>query len=32
MKTDLGPVLQDHGYELGDTVTLCTNCSIKLLT
>ena len=31
MTTDLGPVLQDAGYELGSTVTLCANCTSELL-
>ena len=32
MTTELGAELQDVGYELGDTITLCANCTWDILT
>ncbi|WEL29868.1 hypothetical protein [Haloferax volcanii] len=29
--TPFGELLQEHGYELGDTVTLCSDCVTKVL-
>lgn len=31
MTTELGDRLKSHGYELGDTVTLCEDCTLELL-
>lgn len=31
MSTEFGGLMQDRGYELGDTVTLCPTCSREIL-
>lgn len=30
--TELGGSLQEAGYELGDTITFCSDCTATLLT
>lgn len=29
---DFGGLMQDHGYDLHDTITICPACTLKILT